>query len=86
VLQRVEDLDAADRAAPDPTPDPAPEPTPDQIAALLESDVPQLGQADQVTADDIANLRRQIEACWNVPAGARDAGDLIVRLRVVMKP
>lgn len=86
VLQRVEDLDAADRAAANPTPQPQPAPTPDQIAALLESDVPQLGQADQVTADEIANLRRQIEACWNVPAGVRDAGDLIVRLRVVMNP
>ncbi len=86
VLQRVDDLEAAERAAAtiDPALDPTRAPAPDQIAALLESAEPQLGQADQVTADEIAALRRQIEACWNVPAGARDAGDLIVRLRVVM--
>lgn len=31
-------------------------------------------------------IRRQLAACWNVPAGARDAKDLKVHLRLEMDP
>ena len=31
-------------------------------------------------------IRRQLAACWNVPAGARDAKDLYVDIHVEMNP
>lgn len=31
-------------------------------------------------------VREQISRCWNVPAGARDAKDLVVEIRVVVGP
>ena len=31
-------------------------------------------------------MREQIARCWNVPAGARDARDLVVEIRVVVEP
>lgn len=37
-----------------------------------------------MTVSEIDLVRRQIERCWNIPAGARDAGDLVVRVRVEM--
>jgi hypothetical protein len=39
-----------------------------------------------MTVSEIDEVRRQIERCWNVPAGARDAGDHIVTIRVEMSP
>ena len=35
-----------------------------------------------ISEEDV--LRRQIERCWNVPSGARDAENLVVELRVMM--
>ncbi len=31
-------------------------------------------------------VRQQIARCWNVPAGARDAKDLVVEVRVTVDP
>lgn len=42
--------------------------------------------AQPVTVSEIDEVRRQIERCWNVPAGARDAGDHVVTIRVEMSP
>lgn len=39
-----------------------------------------------VTASEIDAVRRQIERCWNLPAGAKDAGDLMVSIKVEMNP
>ncbi|MBK8907378.1 MAG: cell envelope integrity protein TolA [Rhodospirillales bacterium] len=39
-----------------------------------------------ISISDIDGVRRQIERCWNVPAGARDAEGLVVRIRVEMNP
>ncbi|HXP31350.1 MAG TPA: energy transducer TonB, partial [Stellaceae bacterium] len=38
----------------------------------------------QITTSEIDLVKRQIEACWNVPAGARDAKDLLPEFRVYM--
>jgi outer membrane biosynthesis protein TonB len=40
----------------------------------------------QITASQIDLVRQQIEQCWNVPAGARDAQDLRPEFRVTMNP
>ena len=39
-----------------------------------------------VTQSEIDAVRRQIEQCWNLPAGAKDAGNLVVSIRVEMNP
>lgn len=57
----------------------------DQIAEALARTPPTshtLGS--RVTIGEIDLVRRQIERCWNVPAGAREAADLVVHIRVQM--
>jgi outer membrane biosynthesis protein TonB len=40
---------------------------------------------DQLARNELSELiRRKVESCWNVPVGARDAGDLLVEIRVVL--
>ncbi len=43
-------------------------------------------QSDKLTISETDALRRQIEQCWNVPTGSKDAGDLIVEIHVVVNP
>lgn len=40
--------------------------------------------SDRMTITEMDALRRQLEGCWNVPIGARDADNLIVDVRLVM--
>jgi len=40
----------------------------------------------QASMSEIDAIRRQIEGCWNIPAGARDAGSLVVQIRVWVNP
>lgn len=40
----------------------------------------------KMTISEIDAVRRQIERCWNVPAGAKDAKDLIVDIHVTLNP
>jgi hypothetical protein len=40
----------------------------------------------KLTASELAMVRQQIAHCWNAPAGARDARDLVVEIRVVVDP
>ncbi len=39
-----------------------------------------------VTTSEIDAIRHAIERCWNIPAGARDAENLIVTIRVWVNP
>jgi outer membrane biosynthesis protein TonB len=39
-----------------------------------------------LTISELDAIRRQIERCWNVPAGAKDAGDMVVEIHVDMNP
>lgn len=49
--------------------------------------VPVVAQVDrQVTLSEIDAIRRQIEDNWIVPAGARDAANLVVEIRIVLAP
>ncbi len=38
----------------------------------------------RLTISDVDFLRRQIERCWTVPAGARDAENLVVKIRIAL--
>jgi hypothetical protein len=43
-------------------------------------------EARVATATLEGAIRQMVEACWNVPAGAKDAEDLLVRLRIRLRP
>ncbi len=42
--------------------------------------------AQRMTISELDAIRSQIEQCWNIPAGARNAQDLVVDISVVMNP
>ena len=54
------------------------------------SQVPSLGKSDgraaSLSQSEIDALRKRLGECWNPPAGARDAGQIKVVLRVLFKP
>ena len=56
-----------------------------QVAQALRSSGPTGNKPSlPVTASEIDAVRRQIERCWNLPAGAKEAGELVVSIRVEM--
>jgi outer membrane biosynthesis protein TonB len=57
-----------------------------QIASARPSSQPRAPLGSQLTASEVDLIREQIARCWNVPAGARDAKDLVVEIRVVVDP
>jgi outer membrane biosynthesis protein TonB len=63
----------------------APPPTP-RVAAARPSSQAKAPLGSQLTASELDMVRHQIAGCWNVPAGARDAKDLVVEIRVVVDP
>jgi outer membrane biosynthesis protein TonB len=63
----------------------APPQTPRAVMARPSSQ-PKAPLGSQLTASELDMVRHQIARCWNVPAGARDAKDLVVEIRVVVDP
>ncbi len=57
-----------------------------KIASARPSSQPRAPLGSQLTASEVDLIREQIARCWNVPAGARDAKDLVVEIRVVVDP
>jgi hypothetical protein len=53
-------------------------------AAAPASSQPIAPLGPQLTTSELDLVKQQIEACWNVPAGARDAKDLTPEFRVYM--
>ena len=43
-------------------------------------------QAEEMSLSEIDAFRAQIRACWSVPAGAKNAESLVVRVRVQLDP
>jgi len=39
-----------------------------------------------ITASDVDAIRRQIEPCWNLPAGARNADKMVVEIKAAVGP
>lgn len=73
------------RDAPPPTDDTPPRPQ--RVAAgASPSSQPKAPLGSQLTASEIDLLRQQIERCWVVPAGARDAQDLDIEIKAVVNP
>jgi hypothetical protein len=62
-------------------------PSPHQEAATAEASAqPKAPLGSQLTASQLDLLRQQIERCWDVPAGARDAKDLVVEIKAAVNP
>jgi hypothetical protein len=57
-----------------------------RVASAKPSSQPRAPLGSQITASEVDLVREQIARCWNVPAGARDAKDLVVEIRVVVEP
>jgi colicin import membrane protein len=66
------------------------EPQRHAAAGSLLNSAPSLGtatgNAPRLSQTEIDALRAQIQACWNPPAGATDGRELIVQVRVMLKP
>jgi hypothetical protein len=54
--------------------------------AARASSQPKAPLGSQLTASELDMVRHQIAQCWNVPAGARDAKDLVVEIKVIVDP
>jgi len=66
-------------------------PAPDfqkQVAAALKRKRPATRRLDSLASASrlSATIRRQIEPCWSMPAGARDAQNMTVEIRLWMNP
>ena len=57
-----------------------------RVASARPSSQPRAPLGSQITASEVDLVRQQIARCWNVPAGARDARDLVVEVRVAVDP
>ena len=55
-------------------------------AAARASSQPKAPLGSQLTASELDMVRHQIARCWNVPAGARDAKDLVLEIKVIVDP
>jgi outer membrane biosynthesis protein TonB len=72
-------------------PEPKPRSEPDQagnvVKEVARTAKPVTSSLDgKMTMSEIDAVRRQIERCWNVPAGAKDAKNLVVDIHVAMNP
>lgn len=86
VLKTVEELKAAPKTAlkKDEKKEKKKESFETMMAKALVRNAPRQNPLMPVTISEIDLLRRQIGRCWNLPAGAKDAEDLIIEIRVAM--
>ncbi|HEX2150889.1 MAG TPA: hypothetical protein VHG31_02685 [Stellaceae bacterium] len=64
-----------------------PTPAPKRMAALSPpSAQPKAPLGTELTASELDIVRQQLSRCWNIPAGARDARDLVVTIRGSIAP
>ena len=84
ILKDVESelSEAAAREADDATGDSDSEPEDTQQAARPDQPKPTPRAREQLSASQIANVRRQLQDCWRVPAGAKNAANLVVEIAV----
>ncbi len=61
-----------------------PKQRPQMAMTAPPSSQPKAPLGAKLSASEMDLIREQIERCWNVPAGARDAKDLVVEVRVQM--
>jgi len=88
VLKTLEELKTQPRPEPkeeqkkeDPKPDFA-----SMMANALDSPKPRTDIGPDLTISEKDLVRQQIQRCWNLPAGAKDAHTMIISIRMVMNP
>lgn len=69
-----------------PSEDTPPQPRRQHMASAAASSQPKAPLGAQLTASEKDLLIQQIERCWVVPAGARDADNLIIEIKAVVNP
>jgi hypothetical protein len=88
VLRTVENLKQAPQVEkpkePAKTPPKPSETFEQQIAKALSTSQRPFDAAQQVSVSEIDLVRQQIAQCWNLPAGAKDAENLVIEIKVVM--
>ena len=57
-----------------------------RVASAKPTSQPRAPLGSQLSASEMDMVREQIARCWNVPAGARDAKDLVVEIKVSVDP
>ncbi|HJU16516.1 MAG TPA: energy transducer TonB, partial [Stellaceae bacterium] len=57
-----------------------------RLVSAAASAQPRAPLGQRLTASEIDLIRQQIERCWNIPEGARDAKDLVIEIRVFVDP
>lgn len=82
VLKTVDAL----RRPPSPRTDPGQADVPERVTAKRFAPPSSHNPDKPLTISEIDALRRQIGACWNLPAGARDVRNLIVEVWVAINP
>ena len=60
--------------------------TPDLLEPTPPKPVADLPPGERMSLSEIDAFRAQIRACWSVPAGAKNAESLVVRVRVQLDP
>jgi hypothetical protein len=74
-------LRSVEQSKPQPPPDPAEK----VIKPLAEANPrPPSALDNNLTMDLQAAVRKQIESCWNIPAGAKDAKELVIEIHVTL--
>ena len=58
----------------------------EQAAKPEPRGAPKSASNQPLTISELDAIRRQIERCWNVPAGAKDAQEMVVEIHVDMNP
>ncbi|MCK4939268.1 MAG: cell envelope integrity protein TolA [Rhodospirillaceae bacterium] len=86
VLKTLEDLKSAPPVE-DEKPKEKSQPTfEEQMENALETKTQRQDIGPSLTISEIDLVRQQIARCWNLPAGAKDAHEMVVDLRVLMNP
>ncbi len=87
VLKTVEDLkrQAPEEKKPEETKKKEAESFESQIAKVLTSKR-RYDPSSPVTISETDLVRQQIAGCWNLPAGAKEAENLVIEIRVMMNP
>jgi len=57
-----------------------------QPPPVPEAPVRRAAIGNRLTISEVDAIKYQIEQCWNVPAGARDARDLVITIKINLKP
>lgn len=92
VLKTLEEIKQRPRKADETTKDRKRTPPPEEkfdvteIQKALTQQPRRHDPSKAISISEIDLVRRQIERCWNLPAGAKDAHKMTVEVRVVMHP